>query len=638
MQGMCINYLYSQDFEDIISQLYSFSQREYSEVELQDLQEKLNNPINLNSLNEEDCKQFIFLSDFEQKSLWNYIQYNKPLQSIYELQLVLGLPKEKAQILSKFCCVKPVIHMQTFDDLIKQGEHAVSLSMQIPKVNFDEYSNTNNFVGNPIKEVWRYRFQSNNSLYWGVTFKKDAGEQVSWRNESLFDFESAYLQVKDKGVFSNIVVGDYNVQIGQGLTLWQGGFFGKSIHPRNSQYICNVQKHSSSNEYEYSRGVATNIQWGDFYVTPFVSFRNLDGKAKEDSVDFPFQMYTTGYHRTQTELLNKNTIEYMLYGANVQYDFERWQFGLTALQHSLSFGSISKHMQNYSFAWTYNKNGCNFFGETAFDSQLKNATHLGFQALIGDDVDVLTTIRNYAGNYQSFMAKALSEQGEVKNEIGNYSQISFPLLSNVSIICNNDFFYMPQQRFFVKAPTRGNEFRVKFQYATFTKLTAYYQYIYESKTESKTSDAEVKQIENAIKQTHKFYISIPFHEKIQLKTAAFFATNSSFEKGYLIYQDIIYKPNSSLSVSFRYAQCDTPYDLRIYAWEDDVMYSFSGSQYYYESTQWFGIVKWKISSQLEFQTKVSSTQFSNLYPLPDSYNEFENSNKVQFHVFLQWKI
>ena len=49
-----------------------------------------------------------------------------------------------------------------------------------------------------------------------------------------------------------------------------------------------------------------------------------------------------------------------------------------------------------------------------------------------------------------------------------------------------------------------------------------------------------------------------------------------FETGYLIYQDVVYKPKSSpFSFSFRYGLFDTDsYNSRIYAYENDILYVF----------------------------------------------------------------
>jgi hypothetical protein len=287
--------------------------------------------------------------------------------------------------------------------------------------------------------------------------------------------------------------------------------------------------------------------------------------------------------------------------------------------------------------YNYHKKYFHFFGETALDKNKNLATINGFRIQLIDDAQFTSIARYYSPNYASFMTKAFGEQSSVENEIGVYSQLQLQTSANITITCAHDYFYMPYERYFVKAPTRGNEFHTKFQYTTYSNFSAYYQYSYESKTDDNSQETIEKQTTISTKNFHKFYISIPLHQKIQLKTAVIankVLASSTKNSGLLVYQDIVIKPTENITFSFRYAQFNAPYEARLYAWEDDVLYGFSSSQYFYEGSSWYGIIKWKINSFIQFQSKVSQTKFTNKYELPETYDLYRNSTKMSYRFLI----
>lgn len=639
MLGIQINVSFSQEFEEIIYSISSVTQQEYTTEQLEELQEQFLHPLNLNAISEEDCNAFIFLSSFEQKSLWDFISKNKPLQSIYEIQLVLGLPLEKAQLLSKFCIVEPTKKIITLQDLLTKGSHTFALSNSSECISFLKYSTENPYEGNPIKQVFRYRYHAYNSVYWGFTCKKDPGEAISFKNSPLYDFQSLYFQIKNIGTFSNIVAGNYKLQIGQGLIVWQGGFYGKSLEQINSNSLCSISKQSSSNEYGYLQGVASTFTFSKFTITPFISSVKIDGKSKSDSINFPFQLYETGYHRTNTEIKYKQAIQHTLFGIHTQYSFHKLKLGLTYVQQLFIDDSIHHTMKNMSFSYAYKNKTTTLFGETALDRNLNIATINGLQYNLNSDVLFTGIFRNYSPSYQSFMSKAFSEQTVVQNEIGLYSRIDCILMQFVRFQCSHDIFYMPHNRYFVYASTHGTESSSKLEYKTFSGFSASYQYSFESKTEA-VFETAIKETIEQTKQFHKIKCSIPIHPKLRIQMGLLLSnvSKNSISKGVLLFQDLQYKPTEKLTITIRYAQFDAPYEARIYAWEDNVLYSFSSSQYYYAGTQLYGIIKYKITPKFQIQSKISSTQYSHTYELPESYNAYSNKNKIVGNVIVVWEL
>ncbi len=83
----------------------------------------------------------------------------------------------------------------------------------------------------------------------------------------------------------------------------------------------------------------------------------------------------------------------------------------------------------------------------------------------------------------------------------------------------------------------------------------------------------------------------------------------SGEKGFLLCQDISYSfHNVPLRLWFRYALCSSDgYDSRLYAWENDLLHSFSVPAMYGECSRAFVMISWKPTGKIELRAKYAVT-------------------------------
>ena len=610
----------SQEWETMLSSVLD-SDAEYSEDDISGLEELYSHKINVNDLTEDDCNVLFFLSDFEKQSLLFYVSHNAPLYSIYELQYVLGLPLEKSRLLSCFLSVAPVSKMKSVEDLIAGGKHVFASTFTFMNVDTDEYKDYYHYAGGATKHVLRYRFQSYNSLYWGFTLKKDMGE--SYALPRGFDSQSFYVQLKNRGVVSNVVIGDYRVSIAQGLTLAQGGSFGNSLETSGSTANL-LSKHSSTSEYLYSRGCGMSLRLKQLQMTPFFSFRRLDGKLKNDE-DFPFTIQKTGYHRTLSELKAKEAIDYSLYGCHLQYSTNRLRVGCAWLQHRFSLEEKSSKLTNATAFYTYFKRKIRLFGEFAVDGNCDFATIHGIQYSLNDNVQLSQSFRLYQSEYDSFMSSAVGKQSSVGNEKGATTSFRLRLGSNTTLYGSNDLFYIPAKSL-EQSAEEGNVLKMKLLYKTFQGLSAYYQL------------SQTVQIGDSLglttKRTHTLYASLPVCNDLQMKfSVRLSAQNDNY--GVLTYEDVVWKPLPQLTFSTRFAQFNASFDNRLYAWEDDVQYVFASAQYYYAGTYWYVVAKWKCLQKLALEMKLAQTRYANDFPLPESYELYPEQKKCRGNILIQ---
>jgi hypothetical protein len=72
------------------------------------------------------------------------------------------------------------------------------------------------YADSPVKSLLRYKYANPKNLSIGFTIEKDEGEN-NWT-----DFTSFHVQIQNKGILKNLIVGDYQLQMGQGLATGEG--------------------------------------------------------------------------------------------------------------------------------------------------------------------------------------------------------------------------------------------------------------------------------------------------------------------------------------------------------------------------------------------------------------------------------
>ena len=139
------------------------------------------------------------------------------------------------------------------------------------------------------------------------------------QNANGFDFYSGHLHYHDQGLVRDVVLGDYQIQFGQGVTAWSGLGLGKS------SYVMNVKRsgrgirpYTSVDENRFMRGAAFTLGKGDWTATGFYSSKGIDANVVEpDSLSNPDQQQISsfqlsGLHRTADELFDADAIRELL--------------------------------------------------------------------------------------------------------------------------------------------------------------------------------------------------------------------------------------------------------------------------------------------------------------------------------------
>ncbi len=122
-------------WEENIEQLSMDEEEKNWEDELEELSNRLQEPVNINVATKHELEQFPFLSDIQIENILAYVYIHGQMQTIYELQLVEEMDKHTIDLLLPFVCVHPVAEKRGFPrlkSLLKYGKQEVLTRLDVP--------------------------------------------------------------------------------------------------------------------------------------------------------------------------------------------------------------------------------------------------------------------------------------------------------------------------------------------------------------------------------------------------------------------------------------------------------------------------------------------------------------------------
>ena len=130
----------------------------------------------------------------------------------------------------------------------------------------------------------------------------------------------------------------------------------------------------------------------------------------------------------------------------------------------------------------------------------------------------------------------------------------------------------------------------------------------------------------------RFHVTYTAGESVTLKNRVEYHLNrtdyQANTNSYLIYQDVIFQPEAKpFSFSFRYALFDSP-DGAVYAYENDVLYSFSIGSLNHKGMRMYLVWKMKIAKKLSINAKIGCTIYSDINEISSGLELIEGNVKT----------
>ena len=496
---------------------------------IEELQLLHEHPININTATRDDLRRLPMLDDKQIEQIHAYIYLHGQMQSLGELRLLPLIDEDTRRALPLFVYAqeeKPPSSPRLLSNL----RSTFSSRLDVPLYYRQGYLD-GTYVGNPLYHRIRYQIGNNHHFQAGLRVEKDAGER-------FYDSYGGYALVRNVGILSTALVGDYRAGFGEGLVLGAGTSFSKSNLLGYSGR--GIRPMTSMSETDYLRGAAFSLRLGkEFQLSSLFSHRQLDATLNDNGEVQTF--LRTGYHRTLRERATRHDVSSTLVGAhlewkkashssrhNEQQNEESLQDSAPVTRRDSAFNALgSKAEGKVGLTFLYSRfsrllnpgdllyrryfprgnqfavAGVNygyqvyrwtFAGETAYSwEQGGLATLNRVKWMAGRRWTLSAVQRYYDKKFYSFGASSLAEStggfnaggaagtagaGNVQNETGVMLGMQGQFAENWSLTSYLDFFHHPWPRYGMTHSSSGQEgmAQLGYQFRRRQMFTARYQF------------------------------------------------------------------------------------------------------------------------------------------------------------------
>jgi len=642
------------DFSLIIGRITANADEEYDLENLTEMLLSLHHwPVDLNTANHTDLQAIPFLSESEIDAILEFREESGAFISNYELYLIEDLDSVTADMILPFVQVSYTKNIRDTIPFIKNFIHTSRKSLMIrygrllqdqkgyinrkslPSPDQDQY-----YAGSADYIYGRFEIHEPNDFDMGFTFEKDAGEAFFF-NPSLknygFDHYAGYFRLLDRGLLSDLTIGDFQVHFGEGL-VWGRGFGNKgseTVGGIRNRYN-GPRPYQGASESGFLRGISLTIGNRFFNGTAFASRKQQDAVIVVDSQDhanpaernyYIGSLLSTGYHRTPDEIYSKNKLTEYTFGANVQclvadhnltlgttFYCNSWNYTIRNTIRYYNQFNFSGNI-NYGGSVYYNfiKGKFNIFGEAAQSVGQGRAFVQGIIANILSNVETAVHLRYYDRGYYSKYGRSFTEYSGNNNEKGIYWGVKVMPLPYLEIRGYYDMFRSDWLRYNIAAPSTGHEIFVNVRFLPKSSLYFTFSFKQESKDRNDTQNNKpVYIVMNGSRRNGQFTFAIhpvknlTLQTRLQGSTYRFHNTRTS---GYCLAQDVAYE-TGKFRINSRIAYFLTEdYNNRQFLYEHDVLYAYNLPAYNGHGLRVYMLLKYSPISYLDVWLRASQYHY-----------------------------
>jgi len=625
---------------------------------LQQMERFVKEPIDLNEAGEAIFKELHVLTPIQIQQLLSYRKLCGAFISIYELQAVPGWDIAVIKKISPFIAVSDhTSTLRLLNTRAGRGDHSLlvrlSQTLERSKGYRPDSSAKNFYPGSPQKIFVRYTYHFKNLLQWGLLAEKDAGEQFFKGKQKLgFDFYSAHIFLQNFGNIRSLALGDFTVNLGQGLIQWQSLAFKKGsdvVAIKREGSI--LRPYHSAGEVNFHRGIGLTLEKKRWQATAFVSYKKIDANFVNDTLQsqdaFVSSLQTSGYHRTQTEEDDKGAQHQLVFGGNLSYRHKRLQIGVNGIHYRFNLAvqkspdpynlhALSgKTFGNYSIDYSYTFKNMHFFGEAAITGNFDRALLGGLIISVSSFADMALLYRNISPAYQTLYANAFTENSSPVNEKGFYAGLSIRPVDPLRIDAYVDVFKFPWLKYRVDEPSSGADLLIQASYKPNKQLEIYSRY-HSGKKAINAEGATLHMVAPQASRDWRAQVNFKVNNTMTLRnrTELLWVGTGEPEQGFLTSFDLVYKPPlKSYSGNLRIQYFETGgYDSRLYAYENDVLYSFSIPVFYDKGYRYYVNINYDIKKNLSLWLRWSQTIYPGKNVIGSGLDEIQGNTKTEVRV------
>jgi hypothetical protein len=628
------------------------------------------NPLDLNTVTQDELNATFILSETQVQSLFEYRRKLGAFLSLYELQAVPGFDLNTIYKLLPFVTVQPrplsfreSLQNPTQHFLMLRSGRLIEEQKGFTEIDSNSASRTR-YAGPPWYGYLRYRNARTGVFSFGITMEKDAGETLwKWkRKQQIYgtDFSSFHAQIMNRGRLKNLIIGDYQMQAGQGLIMAAGFSLGKGSEVIKTTYrsTLGLKPYTSVLEANYFRGVAATLTLNKHTdITGFYSRTKRD--ATQDEIDdetITTSLPISGYHRTPSEREKHNILLEQNAGLHILYKIpsQKGQIGVTVLYTNYNSTIRKKDVpyNRYEFSGEqnltagvhgdYRWRNLHFFGEGGRSRSGGLGGIGGVIASLGKSFDFSFLARGYDRNFHTCYGNSLSEATKPINESGAYFGLRFFSNRRWQFSVFYDRFKFPWLKYQVDAPSRGHDYYLHLLWKP-NKRFNMYALFHEKHKQRNNPDSKLPSLPLVTSARRTFIINVEYEVPLRFSTRTRIQYGDlvylkiSKSKGFTAAQDITWHLKK-FEVSARLAYFKTDdYDSRQYVYEKDMLYAFSVPAYYDAGTRHYLMGRYAITKKMKIWVRWSQTRYSNLEKISSGLNEIQGNKRSEIKAQVMYQ-
>jgi hypothetical protein len=499
----------------------------------------------------------------------------------------------------------------------------------------------------------KYSFRYSDRLYAGVVAEKDAGEPfAALHNRCGYDYYSFYLLLKNCGRLKALAVGNYRLSFGQGLVVSTDYLIGKTIYASSfNNRSSGIKKHSSTDEYNYFRGVAATVALSRHWdVSGFYSHRSLDGVVTDGEIT---SVYKTGLHRSQKEADKKHLFTLQLTGGNISYQQNRIKLGITGIYYVFNrpyepeltgYSKYNLHGNNFynlGVDYAYRWHRFSFQGETAVGKQgWASLNRLQYSPV--QDVHLMLIHRFYSYNYWAMFAHSFGEGSTIQNEQGYYLGLETSPFAYWKFFASFDLFSFPWKRYRINKSSRGMDGLVQATFTPRANLSMELKYRYKQKERDLTGSKGTLTLP-IFHHQFRYRLNYSFKDVFSSRTTLdynhFHSQDRAADIGYQVTQMISSQlPWARLfaDVQGSYFSTDS-YDSRVYASEKGLLYTFYTPSFQGSGFRCSVRLRYELNKHWLFITKFGETIYLDRNEIGSGNDLIRGNKKADIQMQLRIK-
>ena len=346
----------------------------------------------LNNLSFSDLQKLQLNSSQIDDFLKHKKKYGKFI-SYLELQSIPSFNEDIIKKIRKNTDEKPIFLER--DDSYKLKDKIFSLNISFSR-NFNKNEDTeedkdktkDKNLGSLNKVFVKLKINHPSGVNFGIAGLKNRGEEFYLFNSNkkfpfildnkyhrwFFNTRSFFIEITNKWIFKNIIIGNFKVGSGQGLVFDNSFGFGKSLDPMNIIKIQKGIKSCCNSEKCKLLGFANTIVFKGFSLSTFLSYNFLDASLKNN---FVYSAYRQLIYNTKQNIEKKDKLREIVYGGFFTYNNSSDDFevgiNFVATHFSKSFNLFNGANLDYLFSSSKNYN------VSVFSRWLIGAVHLFFE-------------------------------------------------------------------------------------------------------------------------------------------------------------------------------------------------------------------------------------------------------------------